>query len=85
MNTTKNALPEVISTNRKIGNLLALPKITVQDIEDLSQPNPPPGRKDQHRAAKFKRYRTDSFLEKIDPILPASTKNKRWEHQPCGN
>jgi len=66
---------------KKINNVLALEKITVQDIEDLN-----PFEREYlaetatQTLAQLKGTERDNFLNKIDLIVPASTKTAIWEH-----
>jgi len=69
------------TANRKIRSLLARQKITPKDIEGFT----PVERQCLERAATKTLARLtgearDSFLDKIDLILPASTKSALWEH-----
>jgi hypothetical protein len=61
--------------------LLALEKITAEDIEDLS----PPEREylaetTTQTLARLTGVERDNFLDKIDLIVPANTKSDIWEH-----
>jgi hypothetical protein len=78
MNTT--ALTN-LTANKKIDSLLSQQKITLKDIEGLSQPER------QYleemttaTLAKLKGEERDNFLNKLESIVPANTKNSIWEH-----
>ncbi len=79
MNTT-TALTK-LTANKKIDRLLSRQKITLKDIESLTTPER------QYleeiataTLAELKDEERDNFLDKLELILPASTKNSVWEH-----
>jgi hypothetical protein len=80
MNTNTTSLT-TLSVDQKITSLLSQPKITQQDIDVLTA-----AERKQFEAtatktlAKLKDAGRDSFLDKIDAILPVTTKNNFWEH-----
>ena len=81
MNTEPPALTDLTALNRKIDSLLAQKKITVNDIEGLSMAERDYLEETATRTlARLKGAERDRFLEKLDPILPSSTKNAVWEH-----
>lgn len=69
------------SQKRKVDSLLALKKITLKDIEDLSQ-----AERDYlaetatQTLAKLKGEERDQFLEKIDLIVAPAAKSNVWEY-----
>ncbi len=73
-----SALPTPIT---KINHLLTLEKITAKDIEGL---NPAEleqlGKTTTQTLAKLTGVERDNFLDKIDLIVPASTKSDIWEY-----
>ncbi|WP_295669162.1 hypothetical protein [uncultured Mucilaginibacter sp.] len=69
------------AVQQKIDRLLALTKITLKDIDELS----PAERQCLEQTttqtlAKLKGAERDRFLDKIDLILPAATKSSIWEY-----
>jgi hypothetical protein len=75
------AMVNLTASATKINHLLALEKITVKDIEDLNHVER------QYLAetatqtlTQLKDVERDNFLDKIDQIVPASTKSDIWEY-----
>ena len=65
----------------KIDHLLALEKITQKDLEGLNQVERECLAKTATQTlTQLKGAERDNFLDKIDLIVPASTKNDIWEH-----
>jgi predicted transcriptional regulator len=65
---------------RKVDNLLAQTKITLEDIEDLTRAEREyMANRATKILAKLKGTARDNFLETIDLIIPACTKNDVWE------
>lgn len=65
----------------KIKHLLALEKITLKDIEDLNQlEREYLGEIATQTLMQLKDVERDDFLNKIDLIIPASTKSDIWQH-----
>ena len=78
-NTTTALTP--LRARKKISNLLAQQKITVEDIEGLSRAEHRRLRETVNKTlAQLTGEERDSFLDKIDLIMPASSKNDIWEH-----
>jgi hypothetical protein len=68
-------------SRRKIDKLMTQEMITQNDIEDFSQAEIQYlEEKATKTLAKLKGTARDSFLDKIQPIVPASTKNDTWEY-----
>ncbi|MEO7214665.1 hypothetical protein [Mucilaginibacter sp.] len=77
--TTSLAVPK--TSKRRIDGLLALKKITVKDIEDLTTAERKILQKRLTRLlANAKGTERDRILAKIDAILPESTKSDVWEY-----
>ena len=81
MNITTTTALSKITPDKKIKDLLTRQKITPDDIESLT----PPERHHLEKIAtktlaKLTGAARDNFINKIDAILPASTKNSLWEH-----
>ncbi|BAU54039.1 hypothetical protein [Mucilaginibacter gotjawali] len=80
--TSKNTtLTSCTAVQQKVEGLLALTKITLKDIEDFS----PAERQCLERTttqtlAKLKDAERDTFLNKIELIIPAATKSSIWEY-----
>ena len=65
----------------KIDHLLSLGKITQKDLEGLNQVERECLAKTATQTlTQLKGAERDNFLDKIDLIVPASTKNDIWEH-----
>jgi hypothetical protein len=81
MNEKTTALAVLAASKRKIDNLLALKKITVKDVEDLTKAE---REVLQERLTELlgnaRGIERDNVLEKVDAILPESAKNGVWEH-----
>jgi len=81
MNNEKTALTKFTASKRKVNRLFALRKITPKDIEGFSI-----HQRDYLAAAsteilqQLKGEERDNFINKIELIVPASTKNQLWEH-----
>lgn len=82
MQTTPLALTATPTPmKRKVESLLALDKITLQDLEGFDN-------SERARLAntatkmlgRLKGAERDTFLNKIELIIPAETKNRLWEH-----
>lgn len=80
MHTQPNALSHPATTRKKIDSLLALNKITVNDIAGLS---PSERNKFSQKITKLlatlKGEEKDDLIEKIDLITEPETKNTIWE------
>jgi predicted transcriptional regulator len=79
---TKQApLTKFKAARQKVNQLLSLKKMSLQDIEDLDQIE-----RDYLEETATKKLQQltgderDSFIEKIEAIVPVSTKNQLWEH-----
>ena len=71
----------VVTAKAKIDGLLALQNITVKDVEDLSRAERTAFQERlTEMLANAEGAERDNFLDKIDLILPDSTKNSLWEH-----
>ncbi|MEO8887084.1 MAG: hypothetical protein ABI367_13555 [Mucilaginibacter sp.] len=79
MNTKPTTLAQL--SNKKIDNLLALEKITLKDLEGVSDPE---RRRLANKATKILAKLTgtarDNFLEKIEQVMPGHAKNDIWEY-----
>ena len=79
MKTKPTTLPQPI--NQKIDSLLAQQKITLEDIEGMSNPE---RRRLANKATKILSKLTgiarDNFLEKIEQVMPGGGKNEIWEY-----
>jgi len=80
-NTETTALNNFAASKRKLDRIFALKKITAKDIEDLDTPER------EYLAETFtemvqqlKGAERDNFLDKIEMIVPASTKSDIWEY-----
>jgi len=79
--TKQTSVTKFTAARQKVNRLLMLKKMTVQDIADLDQME-----RDYLEKAATKKLRQltgaerDSFIEKIEAIVPVSTKNQLWEH-----
>jgi predicted transcriptional regulator len=80
MNTEKTALTKFTTSKRKVNRLFALKKIAVKDIEGFNK------RERDYLAEasteilqQLEGEERDSFLNKIELIVPQSTKNQLWE------
>jgi predicted transcriptional regulator len=81
MDPATTALTNLTISTRKIDSLLAQQKITVKDIEDLSNPEREHlGETATKILSQLKGAERDDFLDKIEQIVPADTKNGVWEH-----
>ena len=68
-------------SNKKIDSLLAQQKITLEDIEDLTQTERRRlGYKATKILANLKDEERDRFLEKIEQIMPGNGQNDIWEY-----
>jgi len=81
METDEIDLAKVTETDNKIAALLQLEKITVADLHNFSIPER------RYAAAVFtkvleelKDRERDDFIDKIDLIVPPTTKDQLWEH-----
>jgi type I site-specific restriction endonuclease len=79
--TKQTPSTKIAAARQKVNRLLMLKKMTVQDIEDLNQIE----RDYLEETATQKLQQLtgaerDSFIEKIEAIVPVSTKNQLWEH-----
>lgn len=78
---TETALAHCTASTKKVNDLLAKQKITLQDIEDFSQME-----RDYFNATatetlnQLTGQEKDDFLDKIDEILHVDSKNSFWEH-----
>jgi hypothetical protein len=69
------------AANQKIRSLLTRQKITPKDIEDFTGPEREQFQKVLTKTlARLTGEERDKFLDKIDLILPPSTKSAVWEH-----
>jgi predicted transcriptional regulator len=76
-----NALTRFTALQDKIGTLLSLKKITPKDIEDMNNlERECLGETITARLAGLKGVERDSFLDKIELIVPPGTKNSFWEY-----
>ncbi|MFI5139451.1 MAG: hypothetical protein ACHQIM_16630 [Sphingobacteriales bacterium] len=81
MNTETTALTNFTASKTKVDGLFAKKKITLKDIEDLTQTE-----RDYltetttQTLATLKGEERDNFLDKIDLIIPAGTKSNVWEY-----
>ena len=81
MNTKTTAIANSTASATKVNRLLALKKITADDIENLNN------MERQYLAEtctrlvqQLKGVERDDFLDKIDLVIPASTKSDIWEY-----
>jgi hypothetical protein len=79
--TNNAALTKLAAAAQKVNRLLSLKKMSPQDIEDLDQLE----REYLEETATLKLQQLtgaerDRFIEKIEAIVPVSTKNQLWEH-----
>ena len=79
--TNKAALTKLTAATQKVNQLLSLKKMSPQDIEDLDQIE----RDYLEETATIQLQQLtgaerDCFIEKIEAIVPVSTKNQLWEH-----
>jgi len=81
MNTEKTALTKLTTSKRKVNRLFTLKKITPKDIDNFNN------RERDYLAAtsteilqQLKGEERDNFINKIELIVPACTKNELWEH-----
>jgi hypothetical protein len=69
------------ATTTKINRLLALQTITEKDIQGLTQAERQYfNETTTHTLSELKGAERDEFLNKIDPILPVTTKHDIWEY-----
>ena len=81
MNTTTTTALTNVTAAKKIDSLLAQTQITLQDIECLSTPERAQlAETATEILAQLQGEARDNFLDKIEPIVPASTKSGIWEH-----
>jgi hypothetical protein len=81
MPATELSLTKLKTTKRKVNRLLLLKKITLKDIESLSQPERDYlGQTATKTVEQLKGAEREDFLNKIELILHASTKNQLWEY-----
>lgn len=79
--TQKAAVTKLAAAKQKVNRLLSLKKMSLQDIEDLDQVE-----RDYLEQTAIKKLQQltgaerDSFIEKIEAIVPVSTKHQLWEH-----
>jgi hypothetical protein len=79
--TGETGLTKFTTARQKVNRLLSLEKITIADIEDFSKVE-----RDYlaetatEKLEKLTGTERDNFLNKIDPIVPESTKNQLWEY-----
>jgi len=79
--TTKASSTELMTTKGKVENLLALDKISLKDIDGLSNlERAHLGEVVTEKLEKLRGEERDSFLEKIAAVVPSSTKSQLWEH-----
>ncbi|HEY2581753.1 MAG TPA: hypothetical protein VGI43_08105 [Mucilaginibacter sp.] len=79
--TEKTALTKFTDAKRRVNRLLSLEKISVADIEDLSKPER--DYLEETATQKLEQLtgeERDNFINKIESIVPASTKNQLWEY-----
>jgi len=81
MDTETTALTNRTTLEEKVNSLLALKKITLKDIENLSRIE----REHLEEIAtltleRLKGEARDKFLDKIEQIVPVSMKSKVWEY-----
>jgi len=79
--TKKAPLTKLTTAKQKVNRLLSLKKMSLQDIEGLDQVE----REYLEKTATKKLQQLtgaerDSFIEKIEDIVPVSTKHQLWEH-----
>jgi len=81
MRTEKTALTNFTASRIKVNRLLAREKITAKDIEGFNKQE-----RDYLAATaskmlqRLKGEERDKFIDKIELIVPANTKNQLWEH-----
>jgi len=81
MNTETTALTNFTTTMEKVNRVFALEKITPKDVEDFSQPE-----RDYFNEIATKRLEPlkgaerDNFLNKVESVFSANTKNSVWEY-----
>jgi hypothetical protein len=88
METATPALTNYTALSGKINNLLSLKKISLKDIEGLSTlERQYLGEIATQKLALLKGAEREAFLDKIEPIMAASTKSSVWEnnHQVISN
>jgi len=78
---TQTTITKSTTTRTKIKSLLGLQKITMDDIEDLDNPERRQlGATLTDMLNKLKGEERDDFINKIEPIMPAGSQNEFWEH-----
>ncbi|MES2277556.1 MAG: hypothetical protein V4592_16145 [Bacteroidota bacterium] len=81
MNTEPTALTDLTVSDNKINSLLSQKKITVKDIENLSQAQRRClGAAATNTLERLKGEERADFLDKIELIINDDTKNSIWEH-----
>src|SRR6185312_15475537 len=79
--TNHAASTKLAIARRKVNRLLSLQKISPHDIEGLDQSELDYlGETATLKLQELTGDERDSFIEKIEAIVPASTKNQLWEH-----
>jgi len=79
--TKQTPSTKIAAARQKVNRLLMLKKLTVQDIADLDQME-----RDYLEETATQQLRgltgeaRDSFIEKMEAIIPISTKNQIWEY-----
>ncbi|MES2427102.1 MAG: hypothetical protein V4560_09015 [Bacteroidota bacterium] len=81
MNTNTTTLPGFNATQQKVNHLLSLDKITAKDLEDL---NPTERQYLAETCTDMVQHlsgeKRDTFLDKINLIIPPATKSEIWEY-----
>jgi hypothetical protein len=81
MNTETTALTKLTASKRKVNNLFAREKITLNDIEDLNKlERELLGQAATKILQQLKGDERDNFFDKIEQIVHATTKSDIWEH-----
>ena len=81
MNTETTALINFATTQEKVNRVFALEKITPKDIEDFNKPEREYLEEiTTKKLAALKGVERDHFLNKIEPVFSANTKNSVWEY-----
>lgn len=81
MTTEEPALTKFTAARRKVNRLFSLKKITLKDIEGLTKiERDYLGEAATKTLQQLKGGERDNFLNKIELIIPASTKNQVWEY-----
>jgi len=79
--TKRPASTKMAATRQKVKRLLMLKKVTVQDMEDLDDMERDYlGETTTRQLEQLTGDARDSFIEKIEAVITATTKTEIWEH-----